>query len=52
MLFYSGTRINLREFLDRYGLDQETYLYDAYSFVASLIIMLVLHCTLYLIQNE
>ena len=51
--FDRGTRILLKEFSDRNDFEWEIYhLCDIYSFVASLIITLKFHCTLYLIQNE
>ena len=50
--FGKGTRIILREFLDRNDVELEIYLYDIYYLVASLIITLTFHCTLYLIHNE
>ena len=50
--FNTGTKIILRELSDRNDLEWKIYLYDIYSFVASLIITLKFHFTLYLIQTE
>ena len=50
--FDRGTRVILREFLERNNLEWEIYLYNIYFLVASLIITLTFHCTLYLSHNE
>ena len=46
LFWHRGTRTGGND------LEWETYLYDICSLVASLIIMLTFHCTLYLIHNK
>ena len=45
--FDRGTRIILRDFLDRKDLEWEIFLHNIYSLVASLIITFTFCCTLY-----
>ena len=50
--FDRGTKIILSEFSDKNNLEWGIYIYDKYSLIASLIITLTFHYTLYLIQNQ